>query len=78
MIKCCRRKLLRKCTEEEADGVIDFFKLLTTSTADFVCSDIDEYSDKCDRLTIPNKPQGVSRPKSFMFPLIDILNSLPE
>lgn len=70
--------MFRKCTDEEVDGVIGFFKLLTTSTVDFICKDLDEDSDKCDRLTIPNKPQRVSRPKSFIFPLIDILNSLPE
>ena len=52
--------------------------VLTSSAANFVCGDIDQDSDKCDRLTLPKKPQGVSRTKSFLFPLIDILNSLPE
>lgn len=76
--KCIRRKLARKCTREQADGIIDFMNVLTSSSVNFVCGDIDENSDKCDRMSLPTKPKGVSRPKSFWFPLIDILNSLPE
>ena len=68
----------RKCTEEEVDGIIDFLRLITTSTANLVCNDLEEDSEKCDRLTAPRKPKGVNRPKSMLFPLIDTLKSLPD
>ena len=67
-----------RCTREQIDGIIGFINVLTSSSVNLVCSDIDEDSDKCNRMSLPTRPKGVNRPKSFWFPLIDILNSLPE
>ena len=78
MTKCIRRRLARKCTEEDVNGITEFVSLITAATVNLVCNDLDEDSDKCDRFTSPKKPKGIIRPKSFMFPLIDVLNSLPE
>lgn len=78
MTKCFRRRLARKCTEDDVNGITDFVSLITAAAVNLVCNDLDEDSDKCDRFTSPKKPKGAIRPKSFMFPLIDVLKSLPE
>ena len=70
--------MARKCVEEEVDGISDFMTLMTASTVNLVCNDLEEDSEKCTRLTTPKKPKGIARPKSFLFPFIDILNSLPD
>ena len=67
-----RTRLARKCTREHADRIIDFINVLTCSSVNLVCGDIDEDSDKCDRMSFPTKPKRVSRPKSFWFPLIKL------
>ena len=80
-MNCIRRTIERKCTEEEVDDVIGFFKffkLLTTSAVDLACNHLNENSVRCKRLTVTRKTKGVNKPKSFMFLFINVLNLLPE
>ena len=66
------------CTEKRLDVISRFIDSLTGNTVDILCTETEEGSDRCNKIVVPKRDRSVKRAKSFAFPMIYILSSIPE
>jgi hypothetical protein len=67
------------CTDDMIEANIEFTSDLTQNTANFLCGEYTEDSDKCQNLpTRPKKRRNQIRSKSFLLPFIHIFESFSE
>ena len=67
------------CTDDKIEATVQFNHDLSKNTADFLCGDYTEESDKCSQLPkTPDKRRNQLRTKSFLLPIIAIFESFPD
>ncbi|CAG2105647.1 unnamed protein product [Medioppia subpectinata] len=77
--KLLRYESVERCSPETIEDLLTLVRGITGSTMDVFCGDYTESSDKCDKLEAPPKKlKSQRRTKSFVSPMVAVLEGFPE
>lgn len=79
LVGCFGREMRKTECRSETDTILDFVRSLMGNFVDSTCGDYSEETDRCAKLGKPPKRKsGEKVPKSILYPLFDIINSIPQ
>lgn len=79
LVQCFAKEMGTTECKSEVDTMLAFYRQLMGNFVDTTCGDYNEDTDRCNKLGKPPKKHEKERsPKSILYPLHDIINSLPQ
>ncbi|CAG2111260.1 unnamed protein product [Medioppia subpectinata] len=66
----------KQCSEEHLSLLVRQSEQVSNGPMNMACGDYNEESDKCDKIQVPRRLANETLPKSFVMPMIDLMESL--
>lgn len=78
LVGCFGAEMRTTECKAETDTMLDFIRNVMGNFVDSTCGEFSEETDRCSKLGKPPKRKPSEKvPKSILYPLFDIINSIP-